>query len=109
MSSETESDPGAGLRRRRTTEKDEDNPFDEKQEEEEVKVDLVLHDVDLRGSYWLTRCAFLRSLGFIYLVAFWVAIDQNGALIGDRGLLPIRQGWRHFFKKGLNYIKNYFI
>lgn len=41
------------------------------------------------GSYWLTRVAFVRALGFVYFVAFLVALNQNKALLGSRGLLPI--------------------
>jgi len=46
--------------------------------------------VDLRWSFWLTRVVFLRSLAFIYGVAFLVAYGQNKELIGDRGLLPLQ-------------------
>lgn len=42
------------------------------------------------ASYFLTRVVFLRSLGFIYFVAFLVSLNQNRALLGDRGILPIR-------------------
>ncbi|CAH1784987.1 unnamed protein product, partial [Owenia fusiformis] len=40
------------------------------------------------GTYWLTRIVFLRSLGFIYFVAFLVAYHQNKQLVGKDGLLP---------------------
>ncbi|KAL9957161.1 hypothetical protein ACROYT_G038765 [Oculina patagonica] len=40
------------------------------------------------GTYWLTRIVFLRSLGFIYFVAFAVALNQNKQLLGKNGLLP---------------------
>lgn len=40
-------------------------------------------------SYWLTRIVFLRSLAFVYFVAFLVALHQNKALVGKEGLLPI--------------------
>ncbi|TNN38188.1 Lipase maturation factor 1 [Liparis tanakae] len=40
------------------------------------------------GTYWLTRIVLLRSVAFIYLVAFSVAYNQNKQLIGERGLLP---------------------
>ena len=40
------------------------------------------------GSYWLTRIVLLRFLGFIYCVAFTVALHQNRALVGKDGLLP---------------------
>ncbi|XP_074641578.1 lipase maturation factor 1-like [Tubulanus polymorphus] len=40
------------------------------------------------GSYWLTRIVFLRSLSFIYFIAFLVGLHQNKQLIGKNGLLP---------------------
>jgi lipase maturation factor len=40
--------------------------------------------------YTLARLVFQRALGVIYLVAFLVALNQFRALLGDRGLLPIR-------------------
>ncbi|HWA84807.1 MAG TPA: lipase maturation factor family protein, partial [Opitutus sp.] len=40
-------------------------------------------------SYWLTRFAILRLLGFVYLVAFLVAANQIVPLIGAHGLLPV--------------------
>ncbi|KAK7110005.1 lipase maturation factor 1-like [Littorina saxatilis] len=40
------------------------------------------------GTFWLTRIVLLRYLGFIYLVAFLVAYNQNKQLIGPNGLLP---------------------
>ena len=40
-------------------------------------------------SYWLTRFVILRLLGLMYLVAFLVAAQQNRALIGEHGLLPV--------------------
>ena len=46
---------------------------------------------DGRNSFWFTRVVFLRSLAFIYFVAFLVAWDQNKELIGNRGLLPLKQ------------------
>ncbi|XP_064466126.1 lipase maturation factor 1-like [Ornithodoros turicata] len=38
--------------------------------------------------YWLTRIVFLRALGFLYAVAFLIALNQNEYLIGRNGLLP---------------------
>src|ERR1700694_5317578 len=38
--------------------------------------------------YWLTRFAFERALGVIYLVAFLVTVNQFRPLLGERGLLP---------------------
>ncbi|KAI4795807.1 hypothetical protein KUCAC02_029640, partial [Chaenocephalus aceratus] len=40
------------------------------------------------GTFWLTRVVLLRSVAFIYLVAFSVAFNQNKQLIGERGLMP---------------------
>ncbi|KAI5102964.1 lipase maturation factor 1, partial [Silurus meridionalis] len=42
------------------------------------------------GTYWLTRILLLRSIAFIYFVAFTVAYNQNKQLIGERGLTPSR-------------------
>ena len=44
---------------------------------------------DARPAYWLTRFVILRLLGFIYAVAFLVAINQLLPLIGSGGLLPV--------------------
>jgi hypothetical protein len=41
-------------------------------------------------NYTIARLVFQRALGGIYLVAFLVALTQFRALLGDRGLLPIR-------------------
>lgn len=44
----------------------------------------------LRYRYWLTRVVFLRCLGFVYMVAFVVALNSNGALVRVRtGCAPI--------------------
>ncbi|XP_046372084.2 lipase maturation factor 1-like isoform X1 [Haliotis rufescens] len=51
-----------------------------------------------RGTFWLTRIVLLRYIGFIYFVAFLVALHQNKQLIGKDGLLPAN--------KYLNNIKN---
>lgn len=40
------------------------------------------------GTFWLTRIVLLRSIAFIYFVAFGVAYNQNKQLIGRRGLTP---------------------
>lgn len=37
--------------------------------------------VRLRGQYCLTRVVFLRCLGFVYMAAFLVALNDNGALV----------------------------
>jgi hypothetical protein len=43
-----------------------------------------------RGTeYFLTRSVLLRSLGFIYAVAFVILIRQGRPLIGSHGLLPL--------------------
>ncbi|XP_076067019.1 lipase maturation factor 1-like [Oratosquilla oratoria] len=44
----------------------------------------------IQGSHWLTRITYLRSIAFIYAVAFLVAYHQNKQLIGDKGLLPLK-------------------
>lgn len=41
-----------------------------------------------RGTFWLTRIVLLRSVAFIYFVAFFVAYNQNKQLIGKHGLMP---------------------
>src|SRR3990170_486432 len=41
--------------------------------------------------YWLTRLVFQRALAAIYLVAFLVAARQFAPLLGERGLLPVRE------------------
>jgi hypothetical protein len=38
--------------------------------------------------YWLTRFVLLRLLGFIYFIAFLVAVKQLVPLVGHDGLLP---------------------
>ena len=43
-----------------------------------------IHDPVLRNQYWLTRVVFLRCLGFVYMVAFLVALNDNGALVRNR-------------------------
>lgn len=42
------------------------------------------------GPYWLTRFCFQRFLGFIYLIAFLVTLNQFRPLIGEHGLVPAR-------------------
>ncbi len=39
--------------------------------------------ISLRNSFYLTRVIFLRSLAFIYFVAFLVSFHQNKELIGN--------------------------
>jgi hypothetical protein len=43
------------------------------------------------SDYGLTRLLLQRALGIIYLVAFLVAANQFRPLLGERGLLPVRQ------------------
>ncbi|KAM9773454.1 lipase maturation factor 1-like isoform X1 [Syngnathus typhle] len=51
------------------------------------------------GTFWLTRIVLLRSVSFIYFVAFTVAYNQNKQLIGENGLMPC--------KNYLNSVKRY--
>jgi Lipase maturation factor len=39
-------------------------------------------------TYWLTRFVILRWMGFVYLVAFYVAARQLVPLVGENGLTP---------------------
>src|ERR1700677_1828903 len=39
-------------------------------------------------TYWLTRFVLLRWMGFVYLVAFYVAARQLVPLVGANGLTP---------------------
>jgi hypothetical protein len=41
--------------------------------------------------FWLTRLCFQRGLGCIYLIAFLIAANQFIALLGERGLQPVRR------------------
>lgn len=43
---------------------------------------------DAASEYWLTRFVLLRGIGFIYAVAFSIAVCQLKPLIGSDGLLP---------------------
>lgn len=42
-----------------------------------------------QSQYWLSRFIIQRGLGFIYLIAFLVAINQFRPLLGENGLLPV--------------------
>ncbi|KAK3606108.1 hypothetical protein CHS0354_006472 [Potamilus streckersoni] len=53
-----------------------------------------------KGTYWLTRIVILRYLGFIYCVAFLVALNQNRSLLGINGLLPAH---KYLNKIGTSY------
>ena len=39
--------------------------------------------------YWLTRLLLQRGVGFIYLVAFLVVVNQFRPLCGEKGLLSV--------------------
>ncbi len=41
--------------------------------------------------YWLARMVIQRALGFVYLVAFLVAVNQFRPLLGEKGLQPAPQ------------------
>jgi len=41
-----------------------------------------------RDTYWLTRFVLLRWMGFVYVVAFYVAARQLVPLVGEHGLTP---------------------
>lgn len=53
-----------------------------------IDAENTTNNSNLNGSYWLTRVLYLRSLGFIYCIAFLVALNQNESLIGESGLTP---------------------
>jgi hypothetical protein len=46
--------------------------------------------VDHHAALWLVRAAFQRGLAAIYLVALISALNQFRPLLGDKGLLPVR-------------------
>ncbi|XP_052703291.1 lipase maturation factor 1-like [Crassostrea angulata] len=43
------------------------------------------------NTFWLTRIVLLRYIGFIYFVAFLVALHQNKELCGQHGLIPAQK------------------
>eukprot|EP00929_Paragymnodinium_shiwhaense_P065028 TRINITY_DN32644_c0_g1_i2.p1 TRINITY_DN32644_c0_g1~~TRINITY_DN32644_c0_g1_i2.p1 ORF type:complete len:889 (+),score=173.88 TRINITY_DN32644_c0_g1_i2:68-2734(+) len=47
---------------------------------------------ELRGqsTYWLARSVLYRGMGFIYLIAFLVSLQQNKGLFGDYGVSPVK-------------------
>src|SRR5580698_629735 len=49
-----------------------------------------------RDTYWLTRFVLLRWMGFVYVVAFYVAARQLVPLVGEHGLTPAPI-WQAFF------------
>ncbi|KAG7337893.1 hypothetical protein IV203_017770 [Nitzschia inconspicua] len=42
------------------------------------------------SSFFLTRIVLIRGMAFVYMVAFWIAFQQNKGLIGDTGIAPAR-------------------
>src|SRR6185312_14922158 len=52
-------------------------------------MDNLLEEFFARGnSYWLARFVILRLLGFVYAVAFLIAVQQLVPLVGEHGLTP---------------------
>jgi hypothetical protein len=49
---------------------------------------LLSHRAASADTYWLTRFVILRWIGFVYLVAFYVAARQLVPLVGANGLTP---------------------
>jgi len=45
--------------------------------------------LDTHSGYWLTRLLLQRGIGFIYLIAFLVVVNQFRPLCGGKGLLPV--------------------
>ena len=45
--------------------------------------------MDVASQYWAPRFLFQRGLGFIYFIAFLIAINQFRPLLGEHGLLPV--------------------
>lgn len=63
-------------------------PCDSRQQITRSRSAESLKRSQLTETYWLSRIVILRYLGFIYFVAFAVALQQNSALIGPDGLTP---------------------
>ncbi|KAK4287428.1 hypothetical protein Pmani_039502 [Petrolisthes manimaculis] len=80
---EREKEEGEGEKER---EKEEGEGEKENGGEEIIYDDKIIYP----NTHWLTRIVYLRSLCLIYLIAFLIAYNQNKALIGDRGLLPLQ-------------------
>jgi hypothetical protein len=55
-----------------------------------------------RASFHHTRWVFLRALGFIYVVAFAILVNQGQALIGSHGLLPAA-GYLERLKRSIGF------
>src|SRR5436190_20708741 len=47
------------------------------------------------NKFWLTRFVILRLLGFVYTIAFVVAVQQLVPLVGEHGLTPAS----HYFER----------
>ncbi|KAL4648679.1 lipase maturation factor 1 [Arapaima gigas] len=95
-------DAGSALRKRRTGSaarpedsgkpKREQNGAEKPEKFDEGDKSDKKNSVALRsGTFWLTRIVLLRSVAFIYFVAFCVAYNQNKQLIGEQGLMPCKE------------------
>lgn len=51
---------------------------------------LLRKELTYESSYWFTRIVFIRGLGFIYICVFLPILFQYQGLIGDNGLLPVK-------------------
>ena len=63
---------------------------DEKKAKEELNKIISFRSVDA-SSYHLTRIILIRFIGFIYAVAFLIALNQNVFLFGKNGLKPVNK------------------
>ncbi|KAI1886492.1 hypothetical protein AGOR_G00196300 [Albula goreensis] len=88
QSMETE---GNTLRKRRTASEIPAQNNEAEDEEVKAKYDKKGAVTLETGTFWLTRIVLLRSIAFIYFVAFGVAYNQNKQLIGERGLTPCKE------------------
>ena len=61
--------------------------------EQEEKPKAKHHGSPPRQTFVLTKSIILRLLGLMYLVAFKVALDQNLALMGSKGLTPVARAF----------------
>lgn len=48
------------------------------------------------SEYWLTRLVLQRCLGFVYLIAFLVVVNQFRPLCGEKGLVPVGRFVRQY-------------
>jgi len=69
-----------------------------------IEIDKKFEKKIGENTYWLTRIVYLRAIGTIYSVAFLVAFQQNGALIGAGGLTPANR----YLKLAQKAQKNHF-